>query len=137
MTERIANPRMSTLLVVEKDQELKDAIQGILMEAGYKVVTAENGSEGLQQFEKSNPALILSCIRMPFMDGFILLEAIRRRPEGKLTPFIFLADTSDQDDYYFGMAQGAEDYLVKPIQRDELLAVVDAHLRGFEEQLKG
>ncbi|MDR9440530.1 MAG: response regulator [Halomonas sp.] len=119
------------LIVCAEDQEdLRTDICEELREAGYAVLEAGDGEATLQQMDASTPDLILCDINMPRLNGYDVLAAMReRRPHLADTPFIFLTALSDPREVVDGKRCGADDYLVKPIDFDLLLATVEARLR--------
>jgi putative two-component system response regulator len=122
-----------TILVVEDNQVLREGIREILAVEGYHVLCASNGKEALQEMSTFNPDLILSDIAMPEMDGFEFLRIVRSRPEWVTIPFLILTARGEKDDVLIGKSLGAEDYLVKPLTRQELLTAVHARLSRAQE----
>ena len=116
------------LLIVEDDPAMLIALRDILQGAGYLVQTAANGADALDHLSNSRPALILSDIAMPVMDGFELLEAVRKRPSGATIPFIFLTARGTREDIFTGKSLGVDDYIIKPVTSKELLSAVQARL---------
>ena len=116
------------ILIVEDDLAMSTGIRDVLDMAGYKVQLAENGLEALQVLTRFRPDLIISDIMMPEMDGFELLEQVRRRPNWAVIPFIFLTAKGQRTDIRAGKQLGADDYLVKSVDLDDLLVVVRAKL---------
>ncbi len=117
------------ILVVEDHEPLLKAIQSILEEEGYTVCTATDGLQALQMMEEISPALIVADIMMPRMDGYAFYEAVRARPEWVPIPFIFLTAKAEQEDVLKGKDMGAEDYLTKPFDHQELVVVVRSRLK--------
>jgi putative two-component system response regulator len=124
-----------TLLIVEDNQVLREGLREMLTFEGYSVLTAANGREALTQMEQINSIapsagldLILSDITMPEMDGFAFFKTIRSRVEWVTIPFIFLTARGEKEDVLAGKNLGAEDYLVKPLTREELVAAVRGRL---------
>ncbi|CAM3319692.1 response regulator [Halomonas lysinitropha] len=118
------------ILCAEDQEDLRTDICEELREAGYAVLEASDGEATLQQIEASAPDLILCDINMPGLNGYDVLKEVReRRPYLADTPFIFLTALSDPRDIVDGKRCGADDYLVKPIDFDLLLATVEARLR--------
>jgi putative two-component system response regulator len=109
------------------------ALRDILEGAGYAVLTATNGSDALKRLDDSRPALILSDISMPVMDGIELLKSIRKNPSGATIPFIFLTARGTREDIFAGKSLGVDDYITKPITSRELLAAVQARLQRADE----
>ena len=125
--------RSQTLLVVEDDPAMLIALRDILENAGYVILTAENGQDALNILANSKPELILSDIAMPVMDGFELLEAVRQRPTGATIPFIFLTARGTREDIFTGKSLGVDDYITKPVTSKELLSAVRARLQRADE----
>lgn len=123
----------SSVLVVEDDPAMLVAFRDILLDAGYEVCTASNGADALKVVEEKHPALILSDISMPVMDGFELCEAVRRLPGGIATPFIFITARGTTQDRITGKAIGADDYIAKPVGKQELVSAVQARLKRADE----
>lgn len=117
-----------TLLVVEDNPVLREGLQAILAREGFQVLTASNGQEALDRLKLVSPDLILSDIAMPMMDGYTLFQAVRTRPEWVTIPFIFLTARGERTEVLTGKNLGAEDYLVKPLTREELLTAINARL---------
>ncbi len=119
------------ILVVEDDTHLMEGIRDILELNGYDVLTATNGSVGLEVLESQAqpPDLIVSDIMMPRMDGYAFFNAVRAQESWIAIPFIFLTAKGERDDIFRGKSMGAEDYVVKPFDADELLVAVDSRLK--------
>ena len=119
------------ILVVEDDTHLMEGIRDILELNGYEVLTATNGSVGLEVLQSQNqpPDLIVSDIMMPRMDGYAFFNAVRAEENWIAIPFIFLTAKGERDDIFRGKSMGAEDYVVKPFDADELLVAVDSRLK--------
>lgn len=116
------------ILVVEDHKSMSRAIQGILESEGFSVFTARDGTEALEVMEDVRPDLILADIMMPKMDGYVLYEEIRSRPEWITIPFVFLTAKSEREDRLRGKRLGAEDYVTKPFDAEELIVVVRSRL---------
>jgi signal transduction histidine kinase len=117
------------ILVVEDDAALLAGVADMLELAGYVVVSAPNGFEALAALEKSAPHLILSDVSMPRMDGYQLYTLIRSRTEWVGIPFIFLTAQSEKADIRRGKEMGADDYITKPFEVEDLLVAVRAKLQ--------
>tara|TARA_R100000365_G_C2746434_1_gene75732 strand:- start:3150 stop:4199 length:1050 start_codon:yes stop_codon:yes gene_type:complete len=130
MTEA-AHP--ATILVVEDDKALRGDIVEELQEAGYRTAAAADGRDALDLLAHTTPDLLLCDITMPGLDGYDVLKALRgRHPELGTTPFVFLTALSDPREIIEGKLLGADDYLVKPVDYDLMLATVAARLRQVE-----
>ena len=116
------------ILIVEDDLAMSSGIRDVLEMNGYRVQLAENGVEGLKTLELFRPDLIISDIMMPEMDGFEFLEQVRRHPRWAAVPFIFLTAKGQRPDIRAGKQLGADDYLVKSVDLEDLLVVVRAKL---------
>ena len=117
-----------TVLVVEDSASLRMAIAGMLEQDGYTVLSAADGMQALEVMEGNQPDLVLADIAMPVMDGYELYRAVRERPEWTSIPFIFLTGRSQHKDVIKGKSLGVEDYLVKPVDPEELLVTLRARL---------
>jgi len=117
-----------TILIVEDNRDLCEALQEILSFDGYAVITASNGTDALGKMQTVTPDLIVSDIAMPQMDGFAFFQAVRARPDWMTIPFIFLTARGEREDIIRGKLLGAEDYLIKPLTQEELLTAVRARL---------
>jgi len=116
------------ILIVEDNEPLLAAIQDVLETEGYVAFTATDGVRALQVMEDARPDLIVADIMMPRMDGYALYEEVRARPEWVTIPFIFLTVKADKEDVLMGRSLGAEDYITKPFDPQELLVAVRARL---------
>lgn len=117
-----------TILIVEDNPVLREGLQEMLELEGFSVQTAANGREGLEKMAERSPDLILSDIAMPEIDGYQLFKAVRERPEWVTIPFVFLTARGEKEDVLAGKDLGAEDYLVKPVTREDLITVVNSRL---------
>jgi putative two-component system response regulator len=117
-----------TILIVEDNPALREGLHDILEMEAYTVLTAGHGEEALKQIEMVTPDLIISDIAMPVMDGYAFFALVRARPAWVSIPFIFLTARGERDEIMKGKDMGAEDYLVKPLGRDELLNAVRGRL---------
>lgn len=116
------------ILVVEDNAAMLEGIRDILEMAGYQVVTALDGQDALELMEQQPPDLIVSDIMMPRMDGYQFFSAVRANPKWLSIPFIFLTAKDQQVDVRLGKQLGADDYLTKPFEPEDLLVTVDAKL---------
>ena len=124
------HPTAPVVLCIEDEPDLRRDIADELLEAGYTVLQAGDGQQALDLLETSIPNLILCDISMPGLNGFDVLHTVRTKgPDYAETPFVFLSALGDPREIVEGKRLGADDYLVKPIDYDLLLATVDARLR--------
>ncbi len=125
--------KLPVILCVEDEDDLRRDIADELVEAGYDVIEACNGREALDVLEERRPDLILCDISMPELNGYGVLKIVQtQRPAHADIPFVFLSALGDPREVVTGKRLGADDYLVKPIDYDLLLATVDARLRQIE-----
>jgi DNA-binding response OmpR family regulator/DNA-binding CsgD family transcriptional regulator len=121
------------ILVVEDEKTLRDDIAEELQEAGYRTLAAQSGDEALGILSDATPDLLLCDITMPGLDGYGVLHEIRSmRPELSTVPFVFLTAMSEPYEVIKGKLQGADDYLVKPVDYDLMLATIAARMRQVD-----
>lgn len=120
--------KQEIILIAEDNSVLRLALDEMLSLEGYVVLAAENGVEALSHMEMLTPDLIISDIAMPEMDGYVFFDNVRANPDWLSIPFIFLTARGTKDDILAGKDLGAEDYLVKPLNRLELLTAVRSRL---------
>ena len=116
------------ILIIEDEKAIQSVLYELLTEAGYRVTLANDGLEGLSQFEKQYFSLILLDIMMPKMDGYEVTRQIRAKHH---MPIIFLSAKTSDFDKVTGLVLGADDYMTKPFTPIELVARVNAQLRRF------
>jgi DNA-binding response OmpR family regulator len=116
----------SRVLVVDDEPDIRRLLGELLRRAGHDVVEAENGRAGLRAFHASPPDLVLLDVSMPELDGWQTLERIRDLSD---VPVMMLTARGDELERVRGLQAGADDYVVKPFGRQELLARVQAILR--------
>lgn len=117
-----------TVLVVEDEKGIRDAIAIYLRNQGYQVCLASNGKEGLEKIAENDIHLAIVDIMMPVMDGFQLVEEMK---EMKDIPVIMLTAKSQSADKLRGFSLGIDDYVTKPFDPDELLARVKTILKRY------
>ncbi|WP_374592463.1 PleD family two-component system response regulator [Aquabacterium sp.] len=118
-------PIQKILLVDDSKTELHH-LSDLLTKRGYQVRTAENGEEALRRLAEEKPDLILMDVVMPGQNGFQLTRAITRDPNFANVPVIICTSKNQETDKVWGMRQGASDYVVKPVNADELVAKIKA-----------
>jgi len=123
-----------TILLIDDSVELLRLVQLCLERAGYQVVTAVSGSEGLQKMYEHQPDLVILDIMMPGKDGW---ETCRHLREISDVPIIMLTAKSREQDVVRGLKLGADDYITKPFRAGELLARVQAVLRRAQQAEAG
>ncbi|HMQ48502.1 MAG TPA: response regulator transcription factor [Saprospiraceae bacterium] len=123
---------MNKILLVEDNENLGYALKSYLELRGFELRWAKNGLQGLQFFQKYPFDLCLLDVMMPEKDGFSLAQDIRRK--NARIPLLFLTAKSLKADVLKGFALGADDYIVKPIDEEELVARINAVLRRAEPE---
>ena len=118
-------PIHKILLVDDSKTELHH-LSELLSKRGYSVRTAENGDEAMRRLGDEKPDLILMDVVMPGQNGFQLTRAITRDPRFSDVPVIMCTSKNQETDKVWGMRQGARDYVVKPVDTDELLGKIRA-----------
>ena len=129
---------MYKVLIVEDSLSIREEISEILLLEGYKIVMAEDGKTGFKVALKEQPDLIVSDVYMPNLDGFGMFKKLQENKKTKNIPLIFLSAKGDLENIRTGMNAGAVDYLIKPIDVDELTKVVKRKLekqRLIEENI--
>ena len=119
----------ATILVVDDDQRNVRLVESILNGHGYTVLCALDGEEALRVVESRRPDLLLLDVMMPQMSGFELCRLLRARPETQLLPIVMVTALNAIEDKVQGLELGADDFLTKPINRQELIAKVRSILR--------
>lgn len=120
---------MKKILIIEDNTDVRENTAEILELANYNVITAENGKEGVKLAIKENPDLIICDIMMPELDGHGVLHLLSKNEETSGVPFIFLTAKAERSDVRKGMAMGADDYLTKPFDDQELLNAIETRLK--------
>lgn len=122
-----------TILVVEDEQAQRLILQHNLEEAGYEVVTAENGEVGLEHIKDYKPDIIVLDWMMPKLSGIELCRQIKSASNTKKTPVIMLSARSEEVDRIRGLEIGADDYISKPYSIKEILVRIKGQLRRVRE----
>lgn len=123
---------MKKILIIEDNTDVRENLAEILELSNYQAITAENGKIGVDKALRDNPDLILCDVMMPELDGFGVLHILGRNPKTSDIPFVFLTAKSERDDFRRGMSLGADDYIVKPFDDEQLLQTIEARLRKSE-----
>ena len=128
----------STILIIDDEPALRMGLAAKIKRQGYDVITASDGSEGMQAAKLALPDLILSDVMMPPPNGFELRRLMSQNPQLASIPFIFLTARNGVNDRVTGIRDGADDYIAKPFVVDELLVRIEAVLRRVKvEQARG
>ena len=118
-------PIQNILLVDDSKTELHH-LSDVLGKRGYKVRTAENADDAMRRLSEDTPDLILMDVVMPGQNGFQLTRNITRDPRWSAVPVIMCTSKNQETDKVWGMRQGARDYIVKPVNTDELMTKIKA-----------
>lgn len=118
---------MFNILIAEDDREVSRLFAHVLLKNGYTVKTVENGRQALCAMDHGAFDLIISDVMMPVMDGYELVKTLR--DAGDHTPFLMITAKSSFDDMSMGFLSGTDDYMVKPVNVNEMLLRVSALLR--------
>jgi signal transduction histidine kinase/CheY-like chemotaxis protein len=120
---------MTKILVIDDTADLREDISLILELFNYDVITAGEGAEGVKLAQTEMPDLIICDIMMPEMDGYEVFNTLQSQAETATIPFIFLSAKANKQDIRYGMNLGADDYLTKPFDLEELRNAIDARLK--------
>lgn len=119
---------MSKILVIEDEVGVRDSLVDILNAEDFIVDSAADGAEGLTQIREFRPDLVICDIMMPVLDGYGVLEQVRKDPALATLPFVFLTAKAERHDLRSGMDLGADDYLTKPFTHEDLLKMIHTRL---------
>lgn len=120
------------LLLIDDDPNLILLVKDYLEFRGYEVITAENGRDALEVLEQESPELpdmIICDVMMPEMDGYAFVENVRANPKTSWIPVLFLSAKGQSQDRVKGLNTGADVYMVKPFEPEELVAQVESSLK--------
>ena len=114
------------IMVVDDSPTERAFMEGVLKKRGYEVLLVDSGEQAIERSKSDRPDLILMDVVMPGLNGFQATRAISRDPDTRAIPIILCTSKSQETDKIWGMRQGARDYIVKPVNRDELLEKIAA-----------
>jgi two-component system alkaline phosphatase synthesis response regulator PhoP len=118
------------ILVVDDEVDLVKTIQFSLEAEGYKVLVSYNGEDALKQSRKENPDLILLDIMLPKLDGYKVCRLLKFDEQYKHIPILMLTAKTQEKDKLIGKETGADEYITKPFDMDELMGKVKTYLKG-------
>jgi two-component system response regulator VicR len=121
------------VLIAEDDKNLLDILKYNMEKEGYRVVTAQNGAQAVEQVRSEKPDLIILDIMLPEIDGFEVCRIVRKE---MIVPILMLTAKADEVDKIVGLELGADDYMTKPFSIRELLARIKAHLRREKREIQ-
>ena len=119
---------MKKVLFIEDDTVVRENTAELLELAGYEVITAANGRSGVEAAQKDLPDIVVCDIMMPEMDGYSVLQTLGKHQATAQIPFIFLSAKTEHKDIRRGMDLGADDYLTKPFEEEELIGAIESRL---------
>lgn len=122
-----------TILLVDDDQQYTNFIKSSLIKRNFSVVHLKSGRQALDAIRKYHPDLIILEIKVPEINGFDLCKIIRKKEKYNRTPIIFLSNINSNRAMMTGFELGADDYLTKPINKEELIARILVLLRRSKE----
>src|SRR6201984_1177577 len=127
----------ATVLVADDDEANRDLLSGLLTAEGYRVICAQDGERALRAFHEQAVDLALLDVMMPGKTGFSACLAIKSQPETRLIPVVLVTGLTSTDDRIRGIKCGADDFLSKPVNKQELLARVNSlmRLKQFTDEL--
>lgn len=117
------------LLLIDDDPNLILLVKDYLEFRGYEVITAENGRDALEILDQHVPDMIICDVMMPEMDGYTFVEHVRQDPNTSWIPVLFLSAKGQSQDRVKGLITGADVYMVKPFEPEELVAQVESSLK--------
>lgn len=120
------------ILLIEDDEPLQSTIRDVLEAHDFRVDVAGNGMAGIEKALSTQPDVIICDVMMPEMNGYQVVQEIRKHAELDLVPFIFLTAKPTYQDMRRGMNLGADDYLVKPFRNQDLIKVIQIRLQKNE-----
>src|SRR6516225_267780 len=125
---------MKKILVIEDEPEMRRNLTTILRLEKFNPLAAANGRAGVQLAKREMPDLILCDVMMPELDGYGVIAALRADPATVGIPLIFLTAKGERPDIRAGMNLGADDYLIKPVAKPDLLAAIQSRLERAAQQ---
>src|SRR5208283_5733620 len=122
-------PRNATILIADDDEETRNILERLLQMKGYSTRAVDSGEAALQSVSEKPPDLILLDGNMPGMDGFEVVKRLKSEVRTRTIPTIMVTGLGDRESRLRALENGAEDFLVKPVDRNELWSRVRNHLR--------
>lgn len=119
---------MSKVLIADDSATQVALIQSAVSEAGHIAIVATNGDDALRLAGSEKPALILLDVVMPNTDGFQVCRKLRKLPETANTPIVLVTSKTQETDRFWGLRQGANDYVMKPFETKALAEIIRKHI---------
>ena len=124
---------MTWILVIDDEAIFRESLGNILVQAGFSVLEAKSGREGLEIVQSRRVNIVLCDVMMSELDGFAVLEKLRSDPRTSKIPFIFMTGSTGDDIIHRGIERGADAVLLKPFVLPELLSAIKAALARHEK----
>jgi CheY-like chemotaxis protein len=121
---------MNTILIIEDNLEILENISEILELSNFRVIVAKNGREGITEATEKQPDVILCDIMMPLVNGYEVLNVLRKNPTTVNIPFIFVTASGEKKEVEAAMDLGANGYLRKPFDSDELVNLINKFIKS-------
>lgn len=121
------------ILVVDDNREMAEGLRFALEMEGYRVALVSDGELAIEFLERERPDLILADVKMPRMDGYALLHVVKENAEWRDIPFVFVTAAADWRDAVMAKSMGAEEYIVKPFELEDLVEVVGRLTKAVEK----
>jgi two-component system alkaline phosphatase synthesis response regulator PhoP len=134
VTEEIENTMAKKILAVDDERNIVRLIQVNLERHGYQVVAAYDGKEGLEKVASEQPDMLVLDVMMPYMDGFAVLNELRKNPATRELPVIMLTAKASDSDVFHGWKSGADCYLTKPFNPMELVTIINRIFQAQDEE---
>ena len=115
---------LKKILTVDDSRTMREMLRHTLSGAGFEVVTAEDGADGIEKLRESQPDVVITDINMPVMDGFEFIENVRRSEEYNRVPILVLTTESAPEKKQRAQSAGATGWIVKPFNPDQLVATI-------------
>ena len=112
------------VLIADDDSIVRTLYSRILANIGLTIILAKNGLEALEKVKQCNPDLVILDIIMPEMNGYQVCRQIKSKPQTMNIPIVFCSNKSSKVDVYWGMKQGADGYISKPVEKAELVTLM-------------
>jgi putative two-component system response regulator len=129
---------LGTILVADDSEDARELLSHLLISQGYRVICAEDGAQALSAISSQPVDVAVLDVMMPRHTGFAVCQAVKARPETRLIPVVLVTGLASSDDRIQGIKNGADDFLSKPIRKEELLARVASlvRLKHFTDELE-